>query len=91
MNLLIWACISTENATMLFNKKKYFALAIAVLLLILGFVLMSGPANSSADSFNADIFNFRRITLAPVVILTIYTGLIFLILKQPKQYVRKKD
>jgi hypothetical protein len=48
----------------------------------LGFVLMSGPKPAGNDVFNNDIFSFRRITLAPLLILGSYVGLIWLILKR---------
>ena len=50
-------------------------------LLILGFVLMSGGGSSDPNVFNPEIFSFRRITLAPLVIIGSYSALIWLILK----------
>jgi hypothetical protein len=69
---------------MLFGKKKYIGLIVALFLLILAYVLMSGPANSNPQKFAQGIFNFQRITLAPVLIIGTYIGLIVLIMKQPK-------
>ncbi|HKJ44087.1 MAG TPA: DUF3098 domain-containing protein [Sunxiuqinia sp.] len=69
---------------MLFGKKKYLGLIIALFLLILAYVLMSGPDNSGPAKFNDAVFNFRRVTLAPLVIIGTYIGLIVLILKQPE-------
>ena len=50
--------------------------------LILGFVLMSGGGSNDPNVFNPEIFSFRRITLAPLVILGSYSALIWLILKK---------
>jgi hypothetical protein len=69
---------------MIFDQRKYTWLAIALVLLTFAYVLMSGPANSNPQEFDENIFSFRRITLAPMLILGTYIGLVFLILKKPK-------
>lgn len=69
---------------MLFDKKKYWWLIAAGVLLTLAYVLMSGPANSEVSQFDESIFSFRRITLAPLLIVGTYAGLIYLILKRTK-------
>jgi len=51
-------------------------------LLILGFVLMSGGGSSDPNVFNPEIFSFRRITLAPLIIIGSYSALIWLIFKK---------
>ena len=56
-----------------FGKKNYYILGAGLLLLIIGYFLMSGGAATSADEFNAaELFSARRITLAPIVVLTGY-------------------
>ncbi len=70
---------------MLFNQKKYLGLLTALLLLTLAFVLMSGPKHEVANEFDESIFSFRRITLAPLLLIGTYIGLIILILKRPKK------
>ena len=67
---------------MIFQKKKYIGLSLFVCLLIVGFVLMSGGGSDDPNSFNDAIFSFRRITLAPIIVLSSYAGLIWLILKK---------
>lgn len=67
---------------MIFTKKKYLILMLIISLLILGFMLMSGGASSDDTIFNEDVFSFRRITLAPVIIVGSYIALIWLILKK---------
>ncbi|MGQ8336680.1 DUF3098 domain-containing protein [Sunxiuqinia sp. A32] len=74
---------------MLFNRTKYTWLILAMILLTLSFILMSGPKPGPEDQFNEEIFSFRRITLAPLITIVSYIGLIFIILKQPKKNVRK--
>ena len=68
---------------MIFTKKKYLILMLILSLLILGFVLMSGGGSNDPNVFNPETFNFRRITLAPLIIVGSYTALMWLILKKP--------
>jgi hypothetical protein len=67
---------------MIFTKKKYQILILILCFIILGFVLMSGGSSSDPNVFNPEIFSFRRITLAPLVIIGSYSALIWLILKK---------
>ncbi|MGV8096838.1 MAG: DUF3098 domain-containing protein [Mangrovibacterium sp.] len=69
---------------MLFSRKKYFGLMLCLVLLTLGFLLMSGPKNELPEQFNEDIFSFRRITLAPFLILAAYGELIYVMMKKQK-------
>jgi hypothetical protein len=56
-----------------FGKKNYIILGAGLLLLLIGYLLMSGGAATSAEEFNADeLFSSRRITLAPIVVLLGY-------------------
>jgi len=67
---------------MIFQKKKYIGLLLIVSLLTLGFILMSGGGSDDPNVFNEEIFSFRRITLAPIIIMSSYIVLIWLILKK---------
>jgi hypothetical protein len=67
---------------MIFTKNKYLILILIVGLLTLGFILMSGGGTTNPNVFNEEIFSFRRITLAPLVIVGSYIALIWLILKK---------
>jgi len=68
---------------MIFQKNKYIGLILILSLLILGFTLMSGGGSENPNVFKEDIFSFRRITLAPVIIIGSYIAIIWLILKKP--------
>jgi len=63
-----------------FTRKNYYLLLISVGLLILGFILMIGNENAGPSQFNEDIFSFRRITLAPLILLTGYMVMIYAIM-----------
>ena len=53
----------------LFQKKNYIFLFIGLALIALGFILMSGGGSDDPNVFNPDIYNFRRIRLAPTLVL----------------------
>ena len=52
-----------------FTMKNYVMMLAGVLVIILGFVLMSGGGEHTVTEFDESIFSFRRITLAPVVVI----------------------
>ena len=65
------------------NKINYILIAVAVVVIIIGFVLMTGSP-STATEYNPDIFSFRRITLAPIVCLIGFLLVIVGIMYRPK-------
>lgn len=67
---------------MIFQKKQYITLILILSLLILGFILMSGGGSNDPNVFNEGMFSFRRITLAPLLVVGSYIALIWLILKK---------
>lgn len=52
-----------------FNKQNYIILAIGLVLIILGFALMAGGGTDDPTVWKQEIFSFRRITLAPIVVI----------------------
>lgn len=65
-----------------FTKINYILIAISVLLIIVGFALMSG--SPSTTEFNPNVFSFRRITLAPIVCMVGFFGMIIAIMYKKK-------
>jgi len=64
------AALNRGNQTFLFDKRNYMWMGIGLLLILIGFALMSGGKSADPHQFNyAEIYSFRRITLAPIVIL----------------------
>lgn len=53
----------------IFQKKNYLFLIIGLAFIALGFILMSGGGSDDPNVFNPDIYNFRRIRLAPTLVL----------------------
>ena len=68
----------------LFNKSRYKLLIISILVISTGFLLMSGGASDNPEVFNFEIYNFRRIRLAPLIVILGFTLCIFTILKKSK-------
>ncbi len=67
------------------GKQNYYLLAIGFVIIIIGFLLMIGGGTEDPNVFNADeLFSFRRITLAPLVILFGFVFEIYAIMKKPK-------
>lgn len=58
-------------------------IAAAVLIVVLGFVLMSGGGSESPTEFNREIFSHRRITVAPLVVLIGYGLMFWAIMRKP--------
>jgi hypothetical protein len=68
-----------------FGKDNYRLLLIGLGVIVLGFILMIGGGSDDPNKFNDAIFNFQRLTLAPILILGGYVIEIFAIMKKPKQ------
>lgn len=58
-----------EKKQMPFNRDNYKWVLIGLVVLLLGFILMIGGGSDNPDVFNEGMFNFRRLTLAPILIL----------------------
>nr|WP_299338645.1 DUF3098 domain-containing protein [Allomuricauda sp.] len=52
-----------------FQKRNYLFLFIGLAFIAIGFILMSGGGSDDPNVFNPDIYNFRRIRLAPTLVL----------------------
>jgi hypothetical protein len=67
-----------------FGKENYKLLILGLIVIIVGFLLMIGGGSDDPNVFSEDIFSFRRMTLAPILILAGYIIEIFAIMKKPK-------
>lgn len=59
----------TPQREFIFQKKNYIVMFIGIAFIALGFILMSGGGSNDPNVFNEDIFNFRRIRLAPTLVI----------------------
>jgi len=69
----------------LFEKNNYKILLIGIVVIALGFILMSGGGSDDPKVFNEEIFNFRRIRLAPTMVLIGFGITVYSIFKSPKR------
>lgn len=66
----------------LFDKVNYKFLIIGLAVIALGFILMTGGGSDDPNVFNPEIFNFRRIRLAPTTVLAGFGIVIYSIFKK---------
>lgn len=67
---------------MALGEKNYKLLAIGLGVIVVGFVLMAGGGSDDPAVFSADVYSFRRITLAPIVVLAGFVFEIYAIMKK---------
>jgi hypothetical protein len=68
-----------------FGKENYRLLLIGLAFIVIGFILMIGGGSDDPNQFSHAIFDFRRLTLAPILVLAGYVIEIFAIMKKPKE------
>lgn len=73
-----------------FDKTNFILLAIAMVIVIIGFILMTGPV-STPTHFEPDIFSARRIKVAPLVCLVGFVFMIYAVLRKPREKGLKND
>lgn len=74
-----------QKAGFALGKENYKLLAIGLGIIIIGFILMIGGRTNDPKVFNeSEIFSFRRITLAPIVVIAGFIFEIWAIMKKPK-------
>lgn len=72
----------TEDARLPLTRRNYVILAAGFLLILVGFVLMAGGGSDSPDEFNYAMFSWRRITLAPILVIGGFAVEIYAIMKR---------
>lgn len=78
---------NTNKGTYLpLTKRNYILIIIGFLIIITGFLLMIGGGSDNPDVFrDEELFNFRRITLAPLIILFGFIFEIYAIMKKTRE------
>ena len=66
------------------GKENYILMVVGVVFVILGFILMTGGGSKDPNVFNEGMFDFRRLTLSPILILIGFGIEIVAIVKRPK-------
>jgi hypothetical protein len=64
---------------------NYLLLIVGAVIIIIGFILMSGGTKVTPTEFSYDIYSWRRITLAPILVVAGFAFEIFAILKRFKR------
>jgi hypothetical protein len=74
----------------LFDKENYIWMVGGFALILLGFMLMAGGKSADPHQFNYDeIYSFRRITIAPIVVLLGFAVEVYAIMKTPKEKIQE--
>lgn len=67
-----------------FDKTNFILLAVGMVVVILGFLLMTGPS-STPTHFEPDIFSVRRIKVAPLICLLGFVSIIYAVVRRPRE------
>jgi hypothetical protein len=67
------------------GRENYKLMAIGFAIIIIGFILMAGGKSDDPKVFSEDIFSFRRITVAPLLVLAGFIFEIYAIMKRPRE------
>jgi len=73
-----------EDPGFAFHKENYLLLIAGLVLITIGFLLMLGGGSDDPQVFSDALFDFRRLTLAPILILAGFIVEIYAIMKRPK-------
>ena len=71
-----------NDTKMTLSRKNYTLMAIGLGIIILGMILMAGGGSDNPDVFNYDMFSWRRITLAPIIIIAGFAFEVYAIMKR---------
>ncbi len=67
------------------SSRNYIMIAIGFAVVVLGFMLMSGSGSQDPNVFDESIFSFRRITLAPFVVVAGFALVFYAIIRKPRK------
>ena len=74
----------SEKPDFIFGKKNYLFMLIGLACISFGFILMIGGGSDDPNVFNPAIYNFRRIRLAPTLVLIGFGIEVYAILRKPE-------
>ncbi|MGE4287628.1 MAG: DUF3098 domain-containing protein [Salinivirgaceae bacterium] len=66
------------------GKSNFILMGIGLAAIVIGFILMAGGKSTDPNVFNEEMFSFRRITLAPMLVFGGFVFEIYAIMKKPK-------
>ncbi len=74
-----------QDLNFIFGKKNYVFMFIGLAVIALGFILMAGGGSDDPNVFNEEIYSFRRIRLAPTMVLIGFAIEVYAILLNPNK------
>jgi multisubunit Na+/H+ antiporter MnhC subunit len=74
-----------KQGIFLFERRNYIVMLIGLVVITTGFILMAGGSSDDPDYFNEAMYNFRRIRLAPALVLIGFGIEFYAILLKPKK------
>ncbi len=77
-----------DSGEFLFSKRNYIIMTVGVVVILIGFILMAGGGSDNPEIFNEDIYNFRRIRLAPTLVLIGLAIEIYAIMANPEKNIK---
>ncbi len=80
----------TSDSRFIFGKRNYKWMFIGLGCIALGFILMAGGGSDDPEVFNPEIFSFRRIRLAPTIVLIGFAMQVYAILIDPENGKKNK-
>ena len=80
-----------SNTNFALGKKNLIIIGIAAFIILIGFILMSGPGTTVEEGFNPDIFSPRRIKVAPIVCMIGFFLMVFGIMMPSKNKKETND
>jgi membrane protein len=72
-----------DKKNLAFDKVNFILLAAGMLIVVLGFILMSG-SESTESAFNPNIFSAMRIKVAPIMCFVGFVSIIYAVIRKPK-------
>lgn len=76
---------SNTKGQFIFRRKNYKFMLIGIAFIALGFILMAGGGSDDPAVFNPEIYSWRRIRLAPTLILIGFAIEMYAILLNPNK------
>ncbi|MGN1225864.1 MAG: DUF3098 domain-containing protein [Candidatus Cryptobacteroides sp.] len=66
------------------DKKSLYIILAGLVLMLLGFILLSGGGVKDPQVFNYDMFDFRRLVLAPIVLVAGIVSIVVALIRKAK-------
>lgn len=72
-----------DKKNLAFDKTNFILLAVSMVIVIIGFILMSG-GGSTENAYDPEIFNAMHTKVAPLICFIGFVSMIYAIIRKPK-------